>query len=178
MIAIPHRIRRGFTLVELLVVIGGVAVTLGMCVALLHSLLRLDRAARLHLAETTAVGRLGRQFRQDVHAASRAKEDASRLELALSAPDERIVEYEVRPGALLRVERKGDQVVRRESYRVHHGGTPRFATERDQEDLWVSLVLAVDEKMPEPGAGPSRAIRFEARLNNDGRLAVREGTSR
>jgi prepilin-type N-terminal cleavage/methylation domain-containing protein len=173
MIAIATRARRGFTLVELLVVIGGVAVTLGVCVALIQSLLRLDRGARLHLAETSAVGRIGHQFRQDVRAASRAKEDASRLELALAAPDERIVEYEARPGALLRVERKGDQVVRRETYRVHRGGTPRFATERDQDDLWVSLVLAGEEETPSPGAGPSRAIRIEARLNNDCRLAIR-----
>ena len=99
MIAIAPRARRGFTLVELLVVIGGVAVTLGMCVALIQSLLRLDRGARLHLAETSAVGRIGHQFRQDVRAASRAKEDASRLELALAAPDERIVEYEERTGS-------------------------------------------------------------------------------
>jgi hypothetical protein len=169
-IATRRRPRRGFSLVELLVAIGGVAITLGICITLLHSLLRLDRAARGHLAETSAVGRLARQFRQDVRAATRsnAKPDAAGLELAM--PDEGIVEYEARPGSLLRVERKGDQIVRREAFRVHRGGTPRFATEGENDDLRVSLVLASLEESPSPGSGPSRAIRIEARMNRDGQL--------
>ncbi len=65
--------------------------------------------------------------------------------------------------------------MRRESYRVHRGGTPRFATERDQDDLGGSLVLAGEEKTPAAGRpGRARAIRIEARRwNNDGRLAIR-----
>jgi prepilin-type N-terminal cleavage/methylation domain-containing protein len=165
-----RRRRRGFTLIELLVVISGVAVTLGVCVGVIHSLLKLDRAARAHLAETTAVGRLGHQFRQDVRASDRANPGPDRLELSL--PDERKVEYEARPGALSRIERRGDEVVRRETYRVHRAGMPRFASQGEKDDVWVGLVLANDAETSMPGAGPSRAVRIEARLGNDRRLAV------
>jgi type II secretory pathway pseudopilin PulG len=171
MITTRHRARRGFTLVELLVVMGGVLITLGVCTILLQSLLRLDRAARGHLAETTAVSRLARQFRQDVRASTRAEAKPDAAQLMLALPGEELVEYEARPGTLLRVERKGDQVVRREAYRIHRGSMPRFATEGENNQLQVSLVLANVEEIPAPGSGPSRAIRIEARLNRDGQLA-------
>src|SRR5689334_610049 len=90
--------RRGFSMIEVVLVLGGVSIILGLCAGLLHVMLRLERAGRLHLAETVTVGRLAHQFRQDVHAALRARpavQDeslAAKLELVL--PAARQVDYE------------------------------------------------------------------------------------
>src|SRR5262249_7667548 len=73
----PGLVRRGYSLVEIVLAMGAVAIVLGLCAGLLHVLLRLDRTGRTHLVESATIGRLARQFREDVHASRRAVASAA-----------------------------------------------------------------------------------------------------
>jgi type II secretory pathway component PulJ len=166
--------RRGFTIVEVLLVVGAVSLVLGLCAGLLHVLLRLDRTGRAHLVETTTVGRLARQFRQDVHAATRAKPVAgadgplSNLELAF--PEDRIVAYEAREHALVRTQNHGAEVERRETYTLPFRREPRFLVRDDEGKVWVSLRLP---RGAESDTGPKSLrhdLQIEALAGRDHRL--------
>ena len=49
---------------------GAISVVLIVSAGLIHVLLRLDRAGRAHVAEAANLGRLAREFRRDVRAAT------------------------------------------------------------------------------------------------------------
>ncbi len=170
----PATRRRGFSLVEMVVVISAMAVILGMCVGLIHALLTLDRIGRAHLAEVAARGRLARQFRQDVRAASRAEpvrdRDGRAAALRLDRPDGPPVEYRAGPGRLDRDERPaGDAPVRRETFRLRATGAARFEVRDEQGDTFVGL-LVPDGSAFGPAGGP-RESRIEALLGRDRRLS-------
>jgi prepilin-type N-terminal cleavage/methylation domain-containing protein len=61
--------RRGYTLIEMLVVITVSTVLLSVAVGVLHVLSRAERSGREHGNRATIVARLADQFRSDVHAA-------------------------------------------------------------------------------------------------------------
>jgi prepilin-type N-terminal cleavage/methylation domain-containing protein len=175
----PHR--RGYTLIEMIVVMSAMAVILGMCVGLIQALLKLDRIGRAHLAEVTARGRLARQFRQDVRAASRAEpvrdRDGRAAALRLDRPDGPSVEYRAGPGRLDRDERpEGDAPARRETFRLRATGAPRFEVRDDGGDAFVGL-LVPDWTAFEPAGGP-RESRIEALLGRDRRLSGLGGVAR
>ena len=152
--------RRGFTLVEMIVVIGGITIILGLCAGLLHTLLRLDRSGRESLNDTNTLARLARQFRQDVRA-SRAAKPGDAGSLALTRPDGPDVSYRVQGARLVREERAGEKVVRREAYAVARIGPLRFET----EGAFVRLIAA--RRPTNPLAPPRTAVGVEARLDKD-----------
>jgi prepilin-type N-terminal cleavage/methylation domain-containing protein len=61
--------RRGFTLIELIVVIAAVAVIMSAAGVLMHFVLQMDTEVHLRTRTVTTVGRLAEQFRRDVHQA-------------------------------------------------------------------------------------------------------------
>jgi hypothetical protein len=134
--------------------------------------MRLDRIGRAHLAELSARERIGRQFRLDVRAASHfpVRESARTPadHLTLVRPDGRVIEYQRAGAWLLRVERRGETVLRRESYAFPSRTSVRFQVYEEPAATFVSLVLP---RKPEPGiSGPDRDIRIEAQLGKDERL--------
>jgi type II secretory pathway component PulJ len=137
--------RRGFTIVEVVLVIGAVSLLLGLCSGLIHVLLRLDRVGRAHLVETATVGRLARQFRRDVHAAARvklvARDDREGPSLELTLPDDRVVAYQPAEHALLRLQRQGVGHDRRETYSLPFSTQPRLSLDDQGGKTWVSLRL-------------------------------------
>ena len=167
--------RRGFSLVELLVVMTGVAAALGLCIGLIHMLTRLDRASRAHLAETSALARLADQFRADVRASDAdqfktlEKSSVEGLDLALGG--DRAVRDNARAGGVERIERRGDAVERRETYRLPGKGAPRLEVRCEEGDVWARLLLTA-------APGPSRGVSIEALLGKDRRLAAEEAPSR
>ena len=62
--------RRGISLIELIVVISGVSVVLGVSVGLLHRVMRTQSNTRHFFDRERAAMRLSGQFRKDIHAAS------------------------------------------------------------------------------------------------------------
>lgn len=158
---------RGYSLIEVVLVIGGVAIVLGITGGLLHSLLRLDRAGRIALNDTTAIARLARQFRQDVRRSDTAKSVASGLELdGRNGPP---IAYRVDGNRLLREEGKKGAVEAREGYPLDRLGPVGFEVDGGR----VRLVMA-------RGSGKTvsvdrREIRVEARLGKDQTLADMAG---
>jgi hypothetical protein len=152
-----RRAPRGVSITEIVFVIASLSILLGLCAGLLHAVLRLDRSGRSHLVETATIGRLARQFRQDVHAASRAKPvggeaaDGPAPGLELTLPEDRTVAYEASATALVRTQRKGPAVERREAYSIPFCRDPRFLVRGSDGAVWTSLELP---RSTVPGAGP------------------------
>jgi type II secretory pathway component PulJ len=165
--------RRGFSLVELLLVISSLTVLLGICVGLIHSLLRLDRIARTNLAESATIGRLARQFRQDVHAAERIDEPVRNESLRLELPARRTIEYASRSGQLTRTLRRSGEDEGREVYHLAARGTPRFESIRRKGQAILTMIF--EGKKGGPRSPFRREIRIDATLGRDERLA---GTSK
>ncbi|MFC1596813.1 type II secretion system protein J [Planctomycetota bacterium] len=116
--------RRGYTLIEIVAVIGAGTVVMAVAAGLLLMLVRLERDSRVEVAERAAVNRLAEQFRRDVRAADRFApaeapegENTSFAWQLLSEAD-RVVEYRAEPKAMVRTERADGEVVRRQSYRL------------------------------------------------------------
>jgi type II secretory pathway component PulJ len=147
--------RRGFSIVEIVLVLGAVSLLLGLCSGLIHVLLRLDRVGRAHLVETATVGRLARQFRRDVHAAARvklvARDDREGPSLELTLPDDRVVAYQPGEHELVRLQRQGVTLDRRENYSLPFSTRPRFTIGDEEGKTWVSLRLPRGSDSAAPG---------------------------
>ena len=170
--------RRGFTLIEVVLVVGAVAVATGLCAGLLRVLLRLDRVAKSHALETATVARLARQFRQDAHAGSgqpagNENEPATKLELAL--PGGRSVLYEAHERAVARSQRLGAAIERRETYNLPYCRDPRFAVRRENGRAWAILQLPQNL---DGNASARAGLRIEALTGRDWRLDLSEERDR
>jgi len=125
-----RRRHRGFTLIEMLVIIAAGAAMMAVAMGLLHLLLQLEQGAREEARQQTALGRLAEQFRRDVHAAGRfaaieAPEAAAaqQSEGAAGTPgwrfsldENRSVEYRAGQREVIRTELAEEDAVARESY--------------------------------------------------------------
>lgn len=172
--------RRGYVIVELMLVMSSLLIIFGVCVVLMHGLLKLDRAGRAHLAEGSSSDRLARQFRLDVRSASRSKpgrEDRAPADhLELVRPDGRIIDYRVLKGQIVRDEHdKGGQAFGHESYRLPSHALPRFHVREEEKSLFILLQLHREPALegarsPDPGC--------EALLSKDLRFVDTQGSAR
>jgi len=117
-------IRRGFTLVEMLAVMAVFSVTLSTIVLTLHALQKAGDRAHSNVSAGVELDRFTAQFRTDAHAArtftvspTEPANSAAHV-LALTLPNEQIVEYQLSADQILRRVRSGDVDQHRESYRV------------------------------------------------------------
>jgi type II secretory pathway component PulJ len=161
-----HAQRRGYSLVEMVLVIGSLSIILSLCGMLLHTLLRLDRSGRESLTAASALNRLARQFRNDVRAADSASPRRDGFEL--SRPGGPRVVYHPEGNRLVREEIDGNgngdgdrgAVRRREAYSIGRYGRAAFRVDGRRVRL-----------MFEPGEGPAARTRpspeIEARLGKD-----------
>jgi hypothetical protein len=168
------RSARGYSLIEMLLVMTGLALLFGVSVGTIHMLLRLDRGNRARLGETATVSRLARQFRHDVHAATSAQRDGKGLVFRLL--DGRNVEYVTEGGRLMRVEARAAETVGREVFRMPSRGSTTWDVREDGGRSWAIMVL-------EPAAHakdivPPRPVRIEALVGKEARLAHREEAKR
>jgi hypothetical protein len=164
--------RRGASLVEMILIIGSMTVIFAVCGIFLHLLLRVDRSGRAALTEGVTVSRLGRQFRDDVRAASGAKpvegKAGSPAGFGLTLPGGRAVAYTNAPGFLERVETASDKFVRREGYRLDPTAAATFAVKGDL------AVLTVGRKKDDAGES-AVACRIVATLGKDLALSNPKG---
>jgi hypothetical protein len=166
--------RRGITIIELILIMSALTMVLGLCAGLIHAVLRLDRTGRSYVVETTTIGRLSRQFRGDVHAATRARPIgdggafAPGLELAL--PGDRTILYQSRDRSLVRTQQHGEILERREIYTLPYCPVPRFAVETPPGQTWASLRLPRNTR---PDAGPNslyHELAIDALVGRDQRF--------
>jgi hypothetical protein len=160
--------RGGYALIEIVLAIGAVAIVLGMCAGLLHVLLRLDRAGRSHVVETATIGRLARQFRRDVHAASEVNALPGGATLELRLPGQPTVNYALGTHAVARSEHGGAPPERRETYLLPFLREGGFEVQVRDGQTWVRLKMrqgrALDQLAIVALAGRDR-IGFESQTH-------------
>jgi len=156
--------RRGISLVEIMATMTILTVVLGLTVALLEMLLKLNASGREHAALEASIARLGRAFRHDVRdsdVVSRCDDGGSSLALALrTSGREPVVEYHVRKSGVLRVEWNGSEIVKQETYPLPSRSSPRFARRSATGRQLVGLVL--DRRARKADAGAVHAMSIEA----------------
>jgi prepilin-type N-terminal cleavage/methylation domain-containing protein len=159
--------RRGFSIIEVALVISAISIVLGLCGGLLHVVLRLEKGERAHVDETATMARLEHRLRDDVHAATRAGRKSSVLRL--EGPDDRVVAYEAGVRAIVRTREHAGAVERRETYPLPSCVEPRFVTSDLEGNAWVILELP---RSAGPDVGPKRLIhdfQIEALVGRDHR---------
>jgi len=166
------RRRRGYSLVEVVLIVGSVAMILTLCGMFLHMLLKLDRSGRDAIADAGSVARLARQFRRDVRAAAVVKvvpPGASAVGgVDLTAPERPAIAYRAEGQRVVRTETEGTAVTRRESYPLAQFGAAAFQSEGPR--VWLTLARPGDATGPSLRPG----CRVEAWLGKDRQLASRE----
>jgi prepilin-type N-terminal cleavage/methylation domain-containing protein len=164
--------RRGFSIVELMVVLAVMGAILAATVALMHFVFQMDAEVRQRTHTVATVSRLADQFRRDVHQARGEP----------VAADHRAAEFHL-PGGTIVKWRTDDQgpMVRTEQARGA-GGSPanREGTFTLPQGTMVALELEsqgaariVTMRIESPGTG-GPALAIEALASRDGRLAVEE----
>ena len=157
--------RRGYSLIEMVVVVGAVTIVLSMCGLVLHALMRLDRSGRRGFDDAATIGRLAQQFRRDVRSASSAKTNVTKdakSQIDMKLHDKQTVTYAWEGIKLIRTEKQEDgKILNREGYRVDRIGPVGF----EKEGSWVRLKF---NRTSENGAAlPKPPIQVEARLGKD-----------
>jgi hypothetical protein len=169
--------RRGISLVELMVMMTAVAALLGMTVIVLQLLMRLDADGRGRLDRAGAIGRLSRQFRSDVHAASGveivAPDPTKPPTMRLTPGPNRAVEYQSRKdGEVARVETVGGEVARRETFIVPQTGAVRLSL-RDLDGRRFAVV-GLDTLARKNRIDPVRTLEILGAVGKDVRPAAPE----
>ncbi|MEN6407145.1 MAG: prepilin-type N-terminal cleavage/methylation domain-containing protein [Thermoguttaceae bacterium] len=138
----PDRLaNRGFTLIEMIVVMTAGAILLGIAVGMLHLLMRTEQTGRDRVGRTAAFAQLAEQFRTDAAAALQFEPDRRRFIL----PDQREATYQTVGATMDREERKDGRLLRRESFALTAGSSVTFKLDRRDAASWASLTVGVGE---------------------------------
>ncbi len=167
--------RRGYTLVELVVVLSLLSMLTGIAAVVLTSVIsHIGRQREDHQA-AIVVRRLAVDFRRDAHAATLAQiEDLPATpagKLAITSADGVTITYSAVPGGVERMATLDQQTTQRELYRLPRARDLRFARETIAPDR---AVVICRWQQPPPGvpsnqseAAPPRDYRLEAALPNE-----------
>jgi prepilin-type N-terminal cleavage/methylation domain-containing protein len=162
----PHN-RRGHTLIEMTVVITVGAALLGIAVSVIHLLMRAEETGRDHFDRFTTLARLADQFREDVHAAAAKPAADGQTAWRLEPAADRTVRYSAEDGEIVREERKGENVVSRESYKMPDDYAATIASDDASRPSLVSMTVVFKGKL----GAKDREIRIDAALGKDRRFA-------
>jgi hypothetical protein len=146
-----RRARRGITIIEVVVLMTGVATMLGLCAVTIQALFRVGGEGQARLSAAAALDRLAGQFRADVHACDQAvlgtkaegqpARDGAAANLRLTLGPGLVVTYEAREGRVARVESGAGAGPRRESYHLVPGAVVRFEARDEGPRRFLALVL-------------------------------------
>jgi len=154
------------SLIEMMATMTILTVVLGLTVALLDMLLKLNTAGRDHAAAEATIARVGRVFRRDVREAdvvSRCDEGGTSRALTLGRSGRpSVVEYQIRKAEVVRVEWNGDDIVKQDAYPLPANSAPRFERPANGDRREVSLVL--DRRARKSDIGAVRPMRIGAAL--------------
>ncbi len=160
--------RRGFSLVELAVVISIMSLLLGMIAVLLQGMLQTQRAGIRQVAVGQSLMRLSAQFREDVHAAD-STETEGESTIRLVSQGGRTVTYRVDEDQLLRESQVADSQVnaQREAFRLPPHAKISFSV-LPLSDNAKLVALTMDAQRTEQTPVPTwRPTRIEALLKRD-----------
>lgn len=182
------RRRRAISLIELLAVLSGCSIVLGLTASLLHQTMRAQSHTRDFFTVERNAMRLSRQFRADVHAATAnsidvvADDAGDGALLRLQLPDGEVVEYQRDAEKIIRITSPGDAPTSREEYAlseamavtVREAGSPRryqlsitsAAPQPTKETPLSSADVRATPISLEVEAAPARDLRYGAAAAN------------
>ena len=146
------RQRRAISLIELLAVLSGCSIVLGLTASLLHQTMRAQSHTRDFFTVERNALRLSRQFRADVHAAAAnsidvvADDAGDGALLRLQLPDGQVVEYQRDAEKIIRLTSPGDAPTSREEYALSEAMT---ITVREA-DAPPRYLLSITSAAPQP----------------------------
>lgn len=154
--------KRGFTLIEVTVLMTAVAVMLGLCVVVLQLALRLETDARGRFDRANVLNRLAERFRADVHGARGVDFDPEQPEtLRVDSALGRSIEYRIQgAGEVGRVESEGDKIVHRDEFRAPQVAEARL--ELREIDGRRFAVLSVETQTRPDRIDPARRLEILA----------------
>ena len=176
--------RGGYMLVELAAAIAAGSAMMAIAVGVIYLLIEAERTSRDQFRQASAIARLSDDFRRDARAAT-ALDVPQKLDAPTQVggtraepdwrfrfPDGRVVEYRVDGRFLRRAERHGDQLLRRESYRLPPGTEASIERKRTDGRTLVRLQIAPrHDTLREPQPRP---CRIDAMLAADHRFTQTE----
>lgn len=165
--------RRGFSLIELIVVIASTTIIMTIGIGTLHTLMRTERQGAKTLVYSVGLTRLAEQLRDDVHAASAAEPSRDGTELRLAMPQERLVSYKQIGEKVERIEGTAQQPQRTEAFQLLKGTVLKFSASTREGATWISLELTRDapEKQSESATSAELARRRSAPIHIEAVLA-------
>ncbi len=176
------RIRRAFTLVEMMVILSAGAVVLTTSAALIHRVMRTQTAAWSFFDVERSALRLSDYFRRDVHRASIADIEIASVDdgmfLQLQFPDGQTVEYRQADGIVLRTLSQQESAVSREEFVFHPEIDLSIREENSPHRLILTIVadpsamLAAPDKRSLLAHMVPVSLQVEACLGRDARLLV------
>ncbi len=173
----PYSARRGYALIELLVVITSVTVILGLCAVTIQALMRVNSEAQVRLSASATFARLASQFRADVHASdgmqltpgspagSKPVDAKVPAGLRLTRGPNIVIQYEARNGRVARDESIAGKRSRHESYLVGKGNVVVF--ERREEGSRPFVVMAMSRETGKEPLEPPQPLEVLALQGKD-----------
>ena len=159
-------------MIEMIVLMTGVAAMLGLCAVLLQLLMRLDADSRARFAGASTAARLAEQFRHDVHRAHSAHlvqgpaGAKGPVGLKLEPGGDRTIEYQVKGNGLVqRLESRKGASPRRERYEIPHTGAVRLSLAEEKGHQLATLTMDRDVETDE--SNPPRAFEVTALLGKN-----------
>jgi prepilin-type N-terminal cleavage/methylation domain-containing protein len=165
--------RRGYTLVELLVVISIVTVALTSVAVALHSLFQVDKQLRQELADAATLTRLAARLRSDAHGAEKAELMAGQTGTggaAFTAQDGRRIEYREESRRLVRTARRGDNVEHRDVFALPDHASAAWKIGKEGATTLVSLAITQQRGRIETAADARRMVSIEAAVGIEAAL--------
>jgi prepilin-type N-terminal cleavage/methylation domain-containing protein len=158
--------RRGFTLVEMTVVVSLASIVLGGVAVLLQGVWRAERSVADHRAIRAAMFRLGELFRADVHAGKVADamtppDGATADKIALALPGDRTVEYSWANAQIERVVRVNGEIVHQDTFPLPAGATAVWQV-ADAEPRLVTLLITMPLGVKQLELADERTMRIDA----------------
>jgi prepilin-type N-terminal cleavage/methylation domain-containing protein len=168
--------RRGFTLIEMLVVMTVGSVMLGVAVSTLFMLLRAETAGRNRVRQCRVIGHLSEQFRADAAEATGPimPEAGPPVQWRFALPDGRTAVYRALSGAIEREEFRDGKPLRRESFPLPAGASASLDLRAEAVPATASLTVGPPSAAESGGA----LFRIDAVLGKDHRFTKPIGGSR
>jgi hypothetical protein len=163
--------RRGITIIEVLIVVTGVAMLLGLCAVSIQVLMRLNADVQGRYGAAVALERLARQLRDDSHASETAlitvdeKKAGKPASLRLVFEPDHAVVYESGDGGMVRTESREGKRVRHERFVLPRGAGATFEL-RDEGSRRL-VVLVTTRPAGKSQAEPPRPLEVVALQGKD-----------
>lgn len=168
--------RRGMSILETVVVMGSVAVALGLATLLIQIMLRLGSADQARLSASVALARFASGLRADAHAATDCRIEKTggfeRLVFVIGTGGS--VEYRPKDSRILRESTLAGKARGRDECVLARGGSARFETRSIDGLKFVALVVHPPADKSGSTAPPLEILAAVGKDRNRGTISRRE----